>query len=197
MAVFAGYFDLRIAVADHVGNSNISDVMSRLTQTAEAWLNQKLRAREQITMDTVTFASGSAPLPADYLEMVALYDVSGRYPLTQGTLQETKRVNSPYWRYAVDGSNIYLYGVTGDRNIEYYAALPTISSSAAGSNWLLQKYPNAYLYAVSLEAAKFLRDAELTQATATLLQGAMNDLKIDDERAQWGNGAVRLQMQTP
>ncbi|MEK1931543.1 MAG: hypothetical protein AAAC47_17540, partial [Pararhizobium sp.] len=100
-------------------------------------------------------------------------------------------------RYAVDGSNIYLYGVTGDRNIEYYAALPTISSSATGSNWLLQKYPNVYLYAVGLEAAKFLRDPELTQATASLLQGAMNDLKIDDERARWGNGAVRLQMQTP
>lgn len=197
MAVFAGYFDLRVAVADHVGNRNISDVMSRLTQAAEAWLNQKLRAREQITMDTVAFTSGVGALPADYLEMIALYDTSGRCPLTQGTLQEVKRINSPYWRYAIDGSSVYLYGVTGSRNIEYYASLPTISSSSSGSNWLLQKYPNVYLYAVGLEAAKFLRDAELTQATAALLQGAMNDLKIDDERAQWGNGAVRLQMQTP
>lgn len=197
MSVFAGYLDLRIGVADHVKNSNISDVMNRLTLTAESWLNQKLRSREQITADTVTFASGVAPLPTDYLEMIALYDTTGRYPLTQGTLQETKLVNSPYWRYAVDGSNIILYGYSGDRNIEYYAALPTLTTSATTTNWLLAKYPNVYLYAVGLEAAKFLRDAETTQATVSLLQAAMNDIKIDDDRALWGNGAARPQMVMP
>lgn len=195
MAVFPGYFDLRIAVADHVKNSNISDVMGRLTQSAEAWLNTKIRAREQITADTATFTSGVAPLPSDYLEMIALYDASGKCALTQGSLQETKYYNTS--RYAVDSSSIYLYGVTGSRNIEYYAALPTITSSSSGSNWLLQKYPNVYLYAVGLEAAKFIRDADLTQATLQLLQGAMSDLKIDDERARWGNAAVRIQAQTP
>lgn len=197
MSVFPGYLDLRIGVSDHVKNSNISDVMSRLTQSAEAWLNTKLRSREQITADTLTFASGVAALPSDYLEMIALYDGTGQYPLTQGTLQEAKRVGSPYWRYAIDGTNVYLYGLTGDRNIEYFAALSTITSGPTGSNWLLQKYPNVYLYAVGLEAAKFLRDTELIQATSMLLQGAMADIKIDDERARWGNGAVRLQMQTP
>jgi hypothetical protein len=197
MSVFAGYLDLRIAVADHVKNSNISDVMSRLTQTAEAWLNQKLRAREQITATTATFTAGVAPLPADYLEMIALYDTTGRNPLIQGTLQEVKLVNSPYWRYAVNGTSIYLYGYTGSRNIEYYASLPTLTTSATTTNWLLAKYPNVYLYAVGLEAAKFLRDAELIQATAPLLQGAMGDLKVDDDRALWGNGSARPQMVMP
>jgi len=196
MAVFADYLDLRVAVAEHVGNRNISDVLSRLTQTAESWLNQKLRSREQITAATVTFTNGSSPLPADYLEMVAVYDPQSR-PMIQGTLQDVRQVMSNYYRYAIDGSNLYIYGISGTRDIQYYAALPTLTTSVSTTNWLLSKYPNIYLYAVGLEAAKFLRDAELIQATDALLQRAMNDLKIDDDRAMWGNAAVRPDMVMP
>lgn len=196
MAVFADYLDLRVAVAEHVGNRNITDVMSRLTQSAEALLNQKLRAREQITAATLTFTTGEAPLPADYLEMIAVYDSFHR-PLIQGTLMDVKRVCSEYWRYAIDGSNIIIYGISGTRDVEYYAALPTLTASVSTTNWLLAKYPHVYLYAVGLEAAKFLRDAELIQATDGLLQRAMSDLKIDDDRALWGNASARPDMVMP
>lgn len=196
MAVFADYLDLRVAVAEHVGNRNITDVMSRLTQSAEAWLNQKLRAREQITAATLTFTSGQASLPADYLEMIAVYD-SFRRPLIQGTLMDVKRVCSEYWRYAIDGSNIIIYGIDGTRDVEYYAALPTLTTSVSTTNWLLTKYPHVYLYAVGLEAAKFLRDSELIQATDALLQRAISDLKIDDDRALWGNASARPDMVMP
>lgn len=196
MAAFADYLDLKVAVADHVKNRNISDVLSRLTQAAEGWLNQKLRMREQITADTLTFAGGVAPLPANYLEMSAVYDAFSN-PMVQTSLANIKLSGSQYSQYAVDASDVYIYGLTGARNIEYFAALPTITSSSTGSNWLLQKYPNVYLYAVGLEAAKFLRDTDLAQATDALLARAMGDMKVNDDRARWGNATVQLGMCTP
>ena len=196
MAAFADYLDLRFAVTDHVGNRNISDVMPRLVQMAEANLNKKLRCRQQITAETLTFAGGSAALPDDFLEMLHVYGLNGR-KLRASILADAKRCGAEYARYAIDGTNIYLHGFSGDRDIEYYAKLPTLTASASTSNWLLADAPDVYLYAVGLEAAKFLKDVDLAQATKTLLDDAMMSLTVDDERARWANSTVRVQGLTP
>lgn len=196
MSTFADYLDLRVAVAEHVGNRNISDVLPRLVQQAEARLNQKLRHRSQITSGTLTFTTGEAPLPTGYLEMINVFDPFS-CAMKQGSLADVKRVGSQYNRYAVDGTNVIIYGLSGTREYDYFAKLPTLTTSVSTSNWLLAAYPAVYLYAVGVEAAKFLRDAELAQASEQLLTQAMSEMKVDDERARWGNATVRMQMVTP
>ena len=194
---FADYLDLKVAVAEHAGNRNLSDVMDRFTLMAEAWLNQKLRAREQMTDATITFTNGVAPVPADFLEMISLFDPQG-CALVAGSIADTKWPNSQYRRYAIDGSTVLMYGLNGDsRNISYYQSLPTLTTSSSTTNWLLTKYPHVYLYAVGMEAAKFLRDANLSQATSTLLTAALADMKVDDDRARWSNATVRPAMVMP
>lgn len=196
MAVFADYLDLRVAVSEHVGNRNISDVMTRLVQQAESGLNRQLRTRKQITSDTLTFTDGAATLPTDFLEMINVYDGNGQ-PMRAGTLSGNKAYGANYWRYAINGSQILIEALSGDRDIEYFAALPTITGSVSGSNWLLLQYPDVYLYAAGLEAAKFLRDAELATATQALLVQSMATVMADDEKARWSNATVRVVGITP
>jgi hypothetical protein len=196
MAVFADYLDLRVAVSEAVGNRNISDVMPRLVQMAESMLNQKLRHRSQITSATLTFASGVSPLPADFLEMINVFGLYGA-AMRAGSIADVSRCGSEYSRYAINGTDILIYGLDGDRDITYFAKIPTITTSVSSSNWLLADYPSVYLHAAALEAAKFLRDAELAQAEQALLTQALNDMKIDDDRARWSNATVRIQMVTP
>ena len=196
MSALLDYLDLRFAVTDHVGNRNISDVMPRLVQMAEASLNKKLRCRQQITAVTLTFTDGVADLPGDFAEMSSVYGLNGR-KMRASILGDARRSGSEYAKYSIDGSKIYIYGFSGDRDIEYYAKLPTLTTSASASNWLLQEAPDVYLYAVGFEAAKFLKDVDLTQATKTLLDDALHSLAIDDERARWANSVVRVQGTTP
>lgn len=196
MVAFADYLDLRVAVAEAVGNRNISDVMPRLVQMAESTLNQKLRHRSQITSSTLTFASGVSPLPADFLEMINVFGLYGT-AMRAGSIADVNRSGSEYSRYAINGTDILIYGVDGDRDITYFAKIPTITTSVSSTNWLLSGYPSVYLHAAAFEAAKFLRDAELAQAEQALLTQALNDMKVDDERARWSNTTVRIQMVTP
>lgn len=196
MTALADYLDLKFAVADQVGNRALSDVMPRLVQMAESKLNSTLRTRQQITPATLTFTDGASTLPTDFLEILHVFGLCGKQ-LHASTLADSRREGSQYARYSIDGTNIYLKGFSGNRDIEYYAALPTLSASPTTSNWLLSKYPDVYLYAVSKEAAKYLRDADGATAMDTLLKEAMTALETNDERARWANSTVRVQAQTP
>lgn len=196
MAALADYLDLRFAVGDHVGNRNLSDVMPRLVQTAESYLNKELRTRQQVTYDTLTFANGAAPLPADFLEIITVFDAYNN-PMRATQLVDQRRIGSMWSKYSIDGTNINISGYSGDRDIQYYAKLPTLTAGPMTTNWLLAECPDVYLYAVGLEAAKFLKDVDLATATKTLLDAAMSELRTGDERARWANSTVRVQGCTP
>lgn len=196
MGALTDYLDLRFAVGDHVGNRSLSDVMPRLVQQAETYLNKELRCRQQVMYATLTFASGAAPLPADYLEMITVFDECNN-PMRATQLADQRRLGSQWSKYSIDGSNIYINGYSGDRDIQYYAKLPTLTAGPTTSNWLLADSSDVYLYAVALEAAKFLKDVDIATATKTLLDGAISELRTGDERARWANSVVRVQGCTP
>lgn len=196
MVAIANYGELRLALSDYVDHRNISVVLPRLVQTAESKLNRELRTRYQITSSTLTLVNGTVALPADFLEMSSVYGLNG-YLYRSGSLGESHRTGSQFSRYSIDGSNLLINGYSGDRSIDYYAALPTLTTSSATTNWLLTRYPDVYLYAVGLEAAKQLKDTELLTVSKTLLDDAMRSLKVDDDRARWANTTVRVQGATP
>lgn len=196
MAAFEDYLDLRFAVSEQVNSRSLSDVFPRLVQMAEARLNKELRCNEQITEATLTFTDGVAALPADYLEMISVFGLAG-YQMRGSSIATTQLEGTQYSRYSINGGNISIKGYSGDRDIIYYAKLPTLTVSASTSNWLLAGSPDVYLYAVSHEAAKFLRDAEQASATDQLLAQSMSLLKVSDDRARWGNATVRVMGVTP
>jgi hypothetical protein len=170
--------------------------MPRLVQTAEAYLNKELRCRQMITADTLTFTDGVSDLPDDFIEMLHVFGLCG-YQMRAGSLADAQRPGSMYSKYSIDGTSIYINGFSGDRDIEYYAKLPTLTTNPSTSNWLLLEAPDVYLYAVGLEAAKFLKDVDLAQATKLLLDGALSGLRVSDERARWANSTVRVNGCTP
>lgn len=196
MAAFNDALDLKFAVSDHVGNRNISDVWSRLVQSAETYLNQKLRTVWQETDATLTFTDGEADLPADFVEMIDVYGPCG-YRMHAALRADRQRPGMAFSRYSIGAGKIFIRGYTGDKDILYYAALPTLSTGLSSTNWLLSQCGNVYLYAVGLEAAKFLKDVELSQATKALLDDVMSSLKIDDDRTRWSNAVVRVQGLAP
>lgn len=196
MAAFADALDLKFAVADHVGNRSISDVWPRLVQMAETQLNQRLRTLWQVKDATLDFSDGAADLPADFLEMLSVYGIVGSQ-LHSGPRGDQRLPGTSFSTYSIGDGKIYIRGYGGDRDIQYYAKIPTLSSSLSATNWLLERYPETYLYAVALQAAKWLKDVDLAQATDQLYGYAIQAIKIDDERARWGNGVVRVQGITP
>ena len=196
MAAFADQLDLRIAIAENVGRDDLSDLMPRFIQQAEARLNQSVRHSSQITDTTLTFASGVATLPADFVEMIHVYDAQN-CPMRAGSLSDVEAEGSQYYIYAIHGSEIRIKGISGDRDIVYYAKLSTLTASVSASNWLLASYPDVYEYAVTFEASKWIKDADMAQTYKALLEDALGSMRVDNDRRRWSNAVVRIQGVTP
>jgi hypothetical protein len=191
MGAFVDYLDLRLAVAEAVGRTDISDVMPRFTKLAESYLNKELRVREMESPATLTFTAGLSPLPSDFLEVKNLWDANGN-AMRQTTEETVKNERGFQNGYSVNGTNLFISGLdAATRDMIYFAALPTLTTSPATSNWLLQKAENLYLYGITFEVAKWMKDTDLAAKSKGLMDMEMTELRRSDARARWGNAVIR------
>lgn len=196
MSVFADLLDLQTAVVELVGDNRVVEVMPRLVKMSEIAFNRRLRCRDQITSMTVTIASGSVAVPDGFLEAIGLYDANGYEYVQQPT--QNSRISTVHRNfYAINGSNIITAGADGDRTLEYYAEIPTISAALDDTSWLLAKHPSLYLYGVGFEAAKHLRDAGLASEIKGLLEMEFRDIEAQDARERYSRARVRVAGVTP
>lgn len=187
MAAFNDLLDLRTAVIEHARTPDIADVFPRLVAMAESILNRTLRMRDQITTVGITIVSDVADLPADFAEVIGLYRADG----LEYVQQSPQHRDSHNRYYSIQGSKIVAPVVTGVLTLQYYATLPPLAALNS-TNWLLQRYPEIYLYAVGCEAAKYMRDVELVIQTKGLLDTAIATAKGDDEAARYSRARVRV-----
>lgn len=191
---FADFLDLQTAVIERVKNVGIADVFPQLVKLAEADFNRKLRCREQMTTTTVTIASGEASLPADFEEVVGVYDGSG-YEYINQPVQALRTVQSRGY-YAIDGSKIK---AAADEvlTLTYYASIPTLTTSTTTTNWLLARHPSLYLYAVAMQSAVYLRDDALVSGLSGPLEMEYRAVDAADASSRYARARVRVAGVTP
>ena len=195
MAAFTDFLDLRSAVYQIVGRTDLNGWFPMITEMAENWLDHNLRMREQVTSTTLTVVSGVATLPTNFVEMIGVYNAFGQEYIAQ-PLQNTRMASQrDYW--SISGTTFKTKGPDGAYAIEYYAELPTLTSTPSTSNWLLARYPSLYLYAVATEAAKWIKDVDLAMAMGQLRDGAMRDAMMADNSARYSRVRVRVGGVTP
>lgn len=190
---FADYLDLRTAVIELVRNPGISDVFPRLVALTESRLNRQLRMAEQITTAAVAMTGGVGDMPTDVAEIIGLYDAVGREYL----MQPSQAVAFNGYFYAIEGSRIVGANLSGNLQLQYYAAIPPLASVLTTTNWLLEKYPDIYYYGVGFEAAKYLRDTELSASIKGLFDDAISSARGDDHGLRFARARVRVGGVTP
>lgn len=194
MSVFADYLDLRTAVIEQVGNADIADVFPRLVKMAETDFSRRLRCREQITDWSVAVANGRGWLPDDIAQPMGVFKANGQ-ELVALSLQAYQQLASKDGFYTVVANEIL--APDGEYVFRYYAKIPTLTASQTATNWLLDKAPELYLYAVAEKAAKHLANVELAMATGSLAETEYRNVYGQDSAERYARAQVRVMGPTP
>lgn len=200
MSTIADYASLLVDAGEYSGRNDVAHLFPRFVGMAEVKLNRFLRVADMEVVAPVTIANGAGSLPTDFLEAREVKNANG-LPIRAVSLQQLTesyagRSGVPTG-YAIVGSTINVRPLgDGNLTITYYGKLPGLTR-ANPSNWLLEKAPDAYLYALVEEIAIWERDADKAGAANQLKILALSGLKIGDERSRWGNAQVVVGGPTP
>ena len=160
------FSNLKAAVQNWMDRSDVAGQAEDFITLAEGHFNLELRTREMVTESTGnTPTSGAITLPTDFLQTVRVVaDTSPPRELSYIPPQVASRnydntAGLPS-EYTIIGSSLKTYPLsTQDIDLVYYQSIPALTDSNT-SNWLLAKYPNLYLTACLMEAARYFRDEE-------------------------------------
>jgi len=153
------------------------------------------------TSTTLTFASGSAALPAGYVRALALthsvYGTLGQRSIGAVRSRRIADASGIPDIFAITGSTVETApSYTGDLTFDYEGTLAGLTSTNA-TNWLITNAPQAYLsMCLSMAKAKF----EDYQSAAVLRSQAistLNDLGIQSMVGQLSRASVTIPGATP
>ena len=193
------YSELQTAVGSWLNRSDLSSNIPDFITLAEASFNRVLRTRNQITRATSSVNAQYVALPTDLIELFNIQiNTDPIKRLEQVSLDKADDLRSansssgtPAY-FAITGNNIELIPTPNDtKTIEiiYYAKITALSSSNT-TNWLLDNYPDIYLYGTLVQAEPFLMNDERLGTWGTLLSKAQEELRVSDERSQTEGGTL-------
>jgi hypothetical protein len=196
MALDGSYGGLKASIADFLNRGDLTMAIPDFITLAEAQMARRLVARANQGMAVPRRLVQRADTPiaqgAEYVPVPG--DLLG--PL-DFTLQAARPVELDYldpanlaWQkalarwsgtpkfYTVVGGALQLYPVADQAyvgELVYLARTPALSD-AASANWILEDYPDAYLYGALVQSAPYLRDDARTQVWGTLFTTALDDM---------------------
>lgn len=199
------YTELKTAIANWLNRDDLTAVIPDFIALTEADIQRKVRHWRMEERSTATLDARYTQLPDGFLEAVRFHlDVDERpiELLTPLALQQRRQGNSdaggkPQF-YAIIAGQIEVWptpdgSYTGE--LYYYARTATLSGSVA-TNWVLEHFPDAYLYGALVHAAPYLVDDQRIGTWAALYQSAIDGINANNDKAKFGGSGLRLQVNT-
>lgn len=177
-----------------IGRTDIAAIVPDFIALAESQMNRRLTVRRMIVNATASISGEFAALPSDFngIRNVYLDDGTPLDFVSNGALQQARWFDSlqggPPTSVTVVGGQLRFDpapSAAQNVNISYYAQIPALGVSTA-TNWVLQAYPDAYLYGSLMQASRYLQDDAAMALYGTLFAGALSDIQEDDQSDKYG-----------
>lgn len=186
----ANYADLQASVANWLHRSDLTAVIPDFVAIAEARMSADLDARDMDVSTTLTTVSGVSTLtaPTDIMESrrMLITSTDPNRVLTYVTPEQLK-VKYPYSTvtepevFTVIGPNFEFGPIPDSAYTLQYIYRQKIPSLATNStNWLMTKWPHAYLYATLCAAAPYLGQDQRIGVWEDAYQKAVQDVNSTD-----------------
>lgn len=197
------YANLQASITAWLYNrSTLATVIPDFIALNEATMDGLVKHRLMATSAPITLAGEITTLPADFRGPISLADSTKVLPnvtleqMAQDRLCVTSKDDQ---RYAILGSQLQVWPAptNGDvATLVYMQAIPRLSVSNT-SNWLLARWPNAYLFGSLLQAAPYLDHDDRIPTWQGFFQAALADIENSNVAEASRGARVRSGAPTP
>jgi hypothetical protein len=175
---FNNYGELKNELSQTLFHQRFIARYDAFTQMFEAVANARLRVLPMETMVPLTTVNGDVELPADYLQWRTVrptLPASSDAVTFHRPYDEIDYVHPAYLPpigrgftrlFTIEGNTFKVRPVddrVGAYELHYYQKIPTLIGSDLNTNWLLQEYPDIYLFGLMLQASANGRNVEMSQ----------------------------------
>jgi len=194
------YTTLKSVIADYANRQDLETRIPTFIELTEARLNRDIRHWRMVKRAEAPVVGERFPLPCDWLQTIKV-TADGR-PLRLADTWQVDRVDNEtqnahlgnlFFRHTGDELELY----PPQENpvnfvIEYMAKVPSLSEEEP-TNWLLEQFPDVYIYGAMLQVAPFLHDDARVPIWAQAYGEAVSAANVSSEKAEFSGTALRLQ----
>jgi hypothetical protein len=198
------YAELQSNITDFLNRDDLASVTPTFISLAEADMQRQVRHWRQEKRSTAELDTQYSAIPADFLEAIRFYITSGesrplelisQFQLLDRKYQRSNTSGEPAY-YAITAGEIEIFPApagTYTAELYYNARIEPLSDSNT-SNWMLQYFPDAYLYGSLIHSAPYLKDDSRLQIWAALYQSAIDAINMSGEKSKFGGSGRRMKI---
>lgn len=201
----ANYTAILGTPADWLHRSDLTTAQAAdLVDLFESSFNSQMRVRQMETEATYVATSGYVNHPTNWLgwkQITCTYNGS-TYNLEP--ISDEMGVERTYGEgttsipryYKVTGDKTYLYPSAPGVSVSTKYYLGVDLTGVSNTNWLLTRYPGAYLYGTLLQATAYTGDDPRIPLWQSALAQTLNEIKADSRKSEWSGQVLRMQSDT-
>lgn len=195
------YDNLVRTIADYLNREDLALAIPTFIRMAETDFDRRVRHPLMLKNVAAKVVESYIPLPDDLVE-VYLLDIPGtsrrelRFVPAAEFQRLSHQIRAGNVTYAtIEGNQInFLAAPPPDGsivNLRYYASIPRLSPLVT-SNWLLRKYPDAYLYASLFQSATYTGDDTNLAQWAQILSGLIDAIRKANDDSRFPSSSLTM-----
>ena len=194
------YDEIKTKVAEYLNRTDLTSQMDMFIDLTESDINKVIKHQDLIKRANAVAETQYTQLPSDWSRVINVeLNTSDHTTLLQQSTEylDLKRTSidnvSGRPEYFAITDNAIELCPTPDTNYElqltYYANIPELSSTNT-TNVVSDKFPDVYIYGCCKHASIFLMEDERVGMFQTLFDKALEEVRLQQERASFGVGSL-------
>ena len=200
------YAELQTSIAEFLNRDDLTAKIPDFITLAEAQMNAELRHWRMEKRATASLDSQYTAVPLDFIQPVRFSiigsQISSLSQTDSKTITDLRAANSnalgrPTEYTIIDGS-IEVFptpDTTYTLELLYYETLDALNNGNT-SNWVLQYYPNAYLYGSLLHSAPYLMEDQRINTWGAFYRKAIDDINFDAVKSKTAADGRRIKIRS-
>lgn len=201
----SNYNELKASVADFLNRDDLTSVIPDFITMAEAQMSRDLRHWRMEDRATALCDTQYTALPNDFIEPIRItipdndshiLELVGVLEISKLRQENSDTKGRPQYYAVLDQSFEVFPTPDTDYTIElvYYESVPNLG--ALTTNWVLQYFPDVYLYGSLMQSAPYLQEDPRLQTWAALYQSAVSGINQEGERGRASGSGRRIKIRS-